>query len=30
VPVLIERHRRRLVSQHLLNDLHIGAGCNGQ
>jgi hypothetical protein len=30
VPVLIERHRRRVVAKHLLHHLHIGAGCDSQ
>ena len=30
VPVLVQRHRRRGVPEHLLNDLHVGAGGDGQ
>jgi hypothetical protein len=30
VAVLVERHGRRLVSEHLLHDLDVGAGRDGQ
>jgi hypothetical protein len=30
VPIQIESHARRCVPEHLLNELHVGASCDGQ